>query len=264
MKNKKSAEEIAQMRKQDYVTNKLLLVFTFAFIFLMYIMHLDDSKSTLEAFLALPERIKTALWVSVGVFGAGVVWMLVEKLIFKRDTKYKLCTGLHLAVIGLFMTVCLYDLNSKLMSVGAEAFTRLYVFIPIVVILYIIYGSYQREFFFISLASALGGVAIWNMRDYVFGDPDMLAIIAAVIIAIICAVTVWDRFGNGQINVFGKNRKITVFKSDAKYMLMYVSYIAILALIVGAMFFAAYAMYALYAIVAYVVVMGVYYTIKLI
>ena len=252
MKNKKSAEEIAEMKKQDYVTNKLLLVFTFAFVFLLYIMYLDNSKGSALDFLEFSGKIKTGLWVSAGILGVGVVWLVVEKFIVKRDTKYKLFTGAHVAAIGLFMTVCMYDLYNKA-SNFPFAFTRLYVFIPLVIALYIIYSAYQRDFFFVSLASAVGGVAIWNMRDYVFGDPTLLLLIAGVAVAAAVAVT-----------VFAQKGVLKLFKSDTKYALIYISYAVIIALLVAAFFFTSIAMYLLYALIAYVVLAGVYYTIKLI
>lgn len=252
MKNKKSAQEIAEMKKQDYVTNKLLLVFTFAFAFLVYIMYLDNSKGTQMDLLEFPGKIRTSLWIAVGVFGVGAVWMIVEKFIMKRDTKCKLFTGMHLAVAGLFMTVCMYDLYSKVGSFPF-AFTRLYVFIPLAVALYIIYSSYQREFFFVSLASAVSGVAIWNMRDYIFGDPTRVLLIAGVVVVAVAVVTVLAQKGI-----------LKLFKSDAKYSLMYASYAVALALLVAAFLFAGIAMYLLYGLIAYLVLAGVYYTIKLI
>ncbi len=262
MKNKKrSAEEIAAMRKQEYVTNKLLLVFTFAFVFLLYIMYLDNSKSTLTGFLELPDKVGTGLWISVAIFVAGAVWAIIEKFVTKRDTKNKLFTGMHLAIVGLFMTVCMYDLDSKIMN-SPDAFTRLYVFIPIVVVLYIIYSSYQREFFFISLASSFGGIAIWNVKDYIFGDSEKIAILSAVLIVAVCAITIWAQLGKGSVKIFGK--EICIFKSDARYTLIYLSFALVIALMVAAFLVADLTMYFLYGLLTYVVLAGVYYTIKLI
>lgn len=252
MKNKKNAEEIAKMRKQDYVTNKLLLVFTLAFAFLMFVMYLDGLQDSYLNWGTLQSNVTTALWVSVAVFAAGVIWMIIEKFVTKRDTECKLFTGMHLAIVGLFMTICMFDLNSKLMN-SPNAFTRLYVFIPLVILLYIIFSSYQREFFFVSLATVFGGVALWNMGDYVFGDPTLVLIAAACLIAAVCVVTVL-----AQKNV------LKIFPEDAKYICMYVSYAIMLAFVVAAFLFASIAAYLLYVAVAYFVIAGIYYTIKLI
>lgn len=252
MKNKKNAEEIAKMRKQDYVTNKLLLVFTFAFAFLLFIMYLDGLQDSYLNWGKLQSSVETALWVSVGVFAVGVVWMLIEKFAIKRDTECKLFTGMHLAIIGLFMTICMFDLNSKLMN-SPSAFTRLYVFVPLVVLLYIIFSSYQLEFFFVSLAAALDGVALWNMKDYVFGDPTLVLIAATCLIVVAFAVTVLS-----QKNV------LKLFPEDTKYIRMYISYALMLILLAAAFLFAGISMYLFYVAVAYFVIAGVYYTIKLI
>lgn len=260
MRNKKSPEEIAQMRRQDYITNKLLLVFTVAFVFIMYVMSLDNSKSTFEGFFALEGKIALGLGISGGIFVAGIVWMLVEKFVTKRDTEYKLFTGKHIAVVGLFATVCMYDLFSRVMN-DPDAFARIYVFIPVVVALYIIYSSYQREFFMISLASAFGGIAVWNVIDYVYGDPKTFTVAAIVAVAVICAVTVWAQMGKGKVSLFGRNFEI--FKSDARYALMYLSYILIAALML-AVFAIDLAMYFVFGLIGYVVLVGIYYTVKLI
>lgn len=252
MKNKKNAEEIAKMRKQDYVTNKLLLVFTIAFAFLLFIMSLDNMKSDQLGYLKLVESTGTYFLISVGVFAVGVVWTLIEKFVAKRNTEYKLLTGMHLAIIAFFAMVCLYDLDRNVGN-NSAAFTRLYVFVPLVVLLYIVFSSYQLEFFFVSLAAALGGVALWNMKDYVFGDPTLVLIAAACLIVVAFAVTVLS-----QKNV------LKLFPEDTKYIRMYISYALMLVLLATAFLFAGISMYLFYVAVAYFVIAGVYYTIKLI
>ena len=259
MKDNKTKKEITETTKKDYVTNKLLLVFTLAFAVLLFFTNISRMMRSTTSFLTAWNITKIVSGVFIALFVVGIIMLIVERA-KGIDTKYRLLSGKNISIASAIIAI----LSLALAIVFSPAtLSLIYVFVPALVVLYIIYYSYQREFFMVALSSILSGVGIWLVRSDIVNSADNLVLIAvAVLVVILAAFTVAVQVGKGNIKLFG--REVSVFKSGARYALIYLTYILSLLLLVAAFLAPDLAIYFIFGLIAYIVITGIYYTVKLI
>ncbi len=240
-------------KQKDFVTNKLLLVFTLAFAVLLFVLNISNAMHSIHMATALTvTRIVAIAGVAVLILGIGMACGEKAK---KRDMSLKLFRGRHIAIAGAFIAICAGALSFAFLP---QMVTLLYICIPALVVLYIVWHSYPREFFFIALAAVAGGLGIWLVgSEFINRDMIVIAAVAAVIIAL-AVITVIAQIGKGKLG------KKELFKSDAKYAIVYLSYVLVLALLAAAFLVLDMTFYFVLGIVAYIVLVGIYYTVKLI
>jgi len=259
LNNNKSAKDIEQIKKQDYATNKLLITFTLAFGFIIFFMNIGRMMKDIRTYISAQDIVKTSVWVAVGIVAAGIIVAVIERAV-KRNTKYKIFTGVNIAAVAAFFALCAAFLGYY--SFTPETLTLLYIFIPAIVVLLIIFHSYQREFFMLSLASAIGGIGIWLIGSGIVSDPNKVVILVYAAVAVLAAITVWAQAGKGTIKLFGK--KLEIFKSDARYLILYLTYALVIALVATALLVADIAIWFVFGLIGYIILAGIYYTVKLI
>lgn len=259
MKENKVSKNSAVNKKKDYVTNKLLLVFTVAFALLILLMNVGRMMKSTTTFIVAMTTVKVAAIVAVAAVAIGVIMMIVENS-KKTDTTYKLLSGKNVTLGALFVALCT---GALAVIFSVEMLMLMYVLVPTVVVLYIVYYSYQREFFMIVLASALGGLGIWVLGSELVNSSDMIALaIAAAAVCVCAVVTVLAQLRGGKLSVFG--RDFELFGSDTRYALIYLTFVLVLALLAAAFLIADLTTVFALGLVAYIVVTGIYYTVKLI
>jgi len=245
-------------RAQDYVVNKLLCVFTLAFLLILGLMNvsrmMSRADSYVSAFTAMPYI--TAAFAVLTVL--CIIWAIVAKA-KGVDTSFRLITGKHFAFVFGFCTLCAALLS---FSFNKGMLTFLYVLIPAVAVLYIIFYSYPRDFFVIAMVSCLGAIAVWVLAVlktnglypvlfYVCNTLASIALIAAIILTAIAQVSSGKLFG------------VNFFDSKALYALLYVTYALVLAAVnVAAAFGTAVLYFAAFGLVGYLVVVGICYTVR--
>ncbi len=259
LNEKKTGNNANTQRAKDYVTNKLLLVFTIAFAMLLLLMNVGRMMKSVESFVLAHTITKVVCGVAILAIVAGIIMMIVEHN-KKKDTRYVLLSGKNILITALFIAVC----------TGALAFIfdpkmllLLYVFVPVIVVLYIIYYSYQREFFYIALSAAISASCVWLVGST--GDSRLSFVLAAVgvlVNLVLAAFAVWAQVKGGTVRAFG--REFSAFKADSKYALVYISFALFAAVCVAALLLPSFAVYFTFGTVAYLVLAGIYYTIKLI
>ena len=240
-------------KQKDYVTNKLLLVFTLAFAVLLLVLNISNAMHSIHMATALTVTKAIAIaGIAVLILGIG---MACGEKARGKDMNLKLFRGSHIAVAGAFVALCAGVLSFAFLP---QTVTLLYICIPALVVLYIIYHSYPREFFFIALASVVGGLGIWLVGSE-FMNRDMLVTAAvAAVILVLAVITVIAQIGKGKIG------KKEIFKSDARYAIVYLSYVLVLLLLAASLLVLDLTFYFVLGIVAYIVLIGIYYTVKLI
>jgi len=259
LKENKSSKDAAMYRKKDYVTNKLLLVFTLAFALLILLMNIGRMMKSTTTFITAMTTVRVISIAAIAATILGIVMIFVEHS-KKIDTSYKLLSGKNITIGALFVAVCTIALS---LVFSQSMLMLLYIFVAAVVVLYIIYYSYQREFFMIASSCIIGGIGIWLLGSDLVNSSDMLAIIAAAAVILLCAaLTVWAQTGGGKIKLGGK--ELTLFKSDARYGIVYLTFVLVLMLLVAAFLVADLSIYFLFGLIGYIVLTGVYYTVKLI
>lgn len=259
MANNKPKKEITETMKKDYVTNKLLLVFTFAFALLLFFANVGRMMKNITTFVLAWNITKIVSYFGAGLFVVGIVMLIVEKS-KNINTKYRLLSGKN---VSLASAVIAISAAALAIVFSPEMLTLLYIFIPALVVLYIVYYSYQREFFMTALVSILGGVGIWLlMSDLVNTGDNVIFAVIEIILVLLTVITVIANVRGGNFNLFG--REIALFKADAKYALVYIAHALSLLLLAAAFFFPALAIYFIFALVAYILITGIYFTVKLI
>lgn len=140
----------------------------------------------------------------------------------------------------------------------------MYVAVPVVVILAIVFYLYQREFFLIATESALTLLVVWITAKGLGGQYAMISYVSVAVAALaVVAVAGMCRkaqAGNGVLEVSG--RDVRFFAKDANYAMLYLgAIILLLVLILAAIGISQMALYAV--TVAWLLVAAVYYTVKL-
>lgn len=245
--------------KKDYVTNKLLLVFTFAFALLLFFANIGRMMKNVTTYVLALDMTRVASYIGAGLFVVGVIMLIIERA-KKTSTKYRLLSGKNISVVSAVIAICSAALSFVF---SPEMLTLIYIFIPALVVLYIVYYSYQHEFFMIALASILSGTSIWLlMSDLVNAADKFIFIAAGVILVLLTVFTIVAHSRGGKMHLFG--REVSLFKADAKFALLYIAHALSILLLAAAWFFPAFAIYFIFALVGYVLLTGIYFTVKLI
>lgn len=245
-------------RAQDYVVNKLLCVFTIAFLLVLGLMNVSRMMSRADSFVAM-FRAMPYLVVAFGVLTVlSIVWAVVEK-VKAVDTSYRLITGKHFAYIFAFCTLCAALLA---FSFNKDMLTFLYVLIPVVAVLYIVFYSYPRDFFLIAVSACLGAIAVWVLAGLKTGALylTLLYVLSALalLVWLVAVVLTISAHKNGG-KVFGKD----FFSANALYALMYVTYALVLAAVAVAVLLGNTVLYyAAFGLVGYLVLVGIFYTVR--
>ena len=138
----------------------------------------------------------------------------------------------------------------------------LYVAVPAVAVLALIYYLYQREFFFAAVLSALGLLGV-KVVPYHFGFPAIAYGYAVVLgVALVGAVVVFRvmQAAGGKLRL--KGNWVEVLPKSANYALLYVTCGVVAAVVIAALLLGGLAV--LYGVlVAWLLILAVYYTVRL-
>ncbi|MBQ3054688.1 MAG: hypothetical protein IJC88_01135 [Oscillospiraceae bacterium] len=247
-----------ETRAQDYVVNKILCVFTLAFLLILGLVSvsrmMSRATSFVGAFKAMPYLTAGFALLTV----ACVVWAIIAK-VKGVDTSYRLITGKHLAFVFGFAALCAF-LLWQVFTKGMLTF--LYVMIPAVAVLYIIFYTYPRDFFAVAATSGIGALAVWMISAIrnigMYPAVLLAAVILAIAALVLCVVFTAKAQKNG-----GKLFGALVFDSTALYPLLYATYALVAAAIIAAFVLGYAALYfAAFGLVAYLVIVGIYYTVR--
>lgn len=207
--------------------------------------------------------IFTALDVAVKILAvAGLV--CAAAALFWRSGAKKSGKGTALpTVLGFFM------LGVSASCFAAWAFwgsgiQMMYVAVPVVVALAVIFYLYQKEFFLISCESAGALLTVWVCAKGLGGRYAMVSyacvVVAALAVLAAAGVCRKAQTEDGMMELGGKN--IRLFPKDANYALLYLgAIILLLVLILAAIGINQMALYAV--TVAWLLIAAVYYTVKL-
>ena len=144
--------------ESDFITNKILLVFTLALIGTLALMMISKLVLDIQTAIVTVYSLQgLAALSAVGVV-YGIHRFASEK---KRavDTSRKILTGRN---ITLFFAIVLFCCVFIVSTNPTAAIRTLYIFIPGWAVLYLIKAIYIREFYVISLICAFGALLLWG------------------------------------------------------------------------------------------------------
>ena len=238
--NKK--EQQAQRAKQeDVVLNKVLWWIVGAVVLeaLLLLLNKVYANYTVEQ-IELAKSLRDVFSVLMIALPICFVVLLIWAVAARKSGKFTRLSSV-LAGVMLALAVC-----AVVIRVFDESGIRLlYVAVPAVAVLALIYYLYQREFFFAAVLSALGLLGV-KVVPYHFGFPAIAYGYAVVLgVALVGAVVVFR-----------------VLPKSANYALLYVTCGVVAAVVIAALLLGGLAV--LYGVlVAWLLILAVYYTVRL-
>lgn len=249
-----------QKAREDQALNRVLLWFGGAvlleFLILLlnrFYIHFDASGTQLAYGLA--RFLRGLIWVSFACVVAGVIWAIV----WRRKGKK---TFLPVAVTVIWLALGLCALTATLWRAVGVQF--LYVIVPVVAVLALIYYLYQREFFLVGALGALGLFALWSYRKLITSQPTAVYAIFGVVAALTllgAGFCLLVQKGKGCLP--GK-KKLRVLPPKAGYPLMYLGCLVNAASMVCALVWGLSAAYILlFVMMAWLFAVAIYYTVRM-
>ena len=242
--NKK--EQQAQRAKQeDVVLNKVLWWIVGAVVLEVLLLLLNKvyANYTVEQ-IELAKSLRDVFSVLMIALPICFVVLLIWAVVARKSGKF---TRLSSVVIRVF---------------DESGIRLLYVAVPAVAVLALIYYLYQREFFFAAVLSALGLLGV-KVVPYHFGFPAIAYGYAVVLgVALVGAVVVFRVMQAAEGKLRLKGNWVEVLPKSANYALLYVTCGVVAAVVIAALLLGGLAV--LYGVlVAWLLILAVYYTVRL-
>lgn len=255
--NKK--EQQAQRAKQeDVVLNKVLWwivgsVILEALLLLLNRVYVNYTASEIEFAYSLRGVFKVlAIVLPICFVVLAGLWLAARK-----SGKLVKLTGV-LALIALILAVCAVIV--RIFDVSGVKF--LYIAVPVVAVLALIYYLYQREFFVSAVFCALGLLGI-KLLPRVRGSSLVgYAYAVALAVLLVAAVVLFRMMQKSQGKLTVKGAPVQVFPKGANYALLYVTCALVAVVAIAAVMMGALTL--LYGVlVAWLLILAVYYTVRL-
>ena len=251
--NKK--EQQAQRAKQeDVVLNKVLWWIVGAVVLEVLLLLLNKvyANYTVEQ-IELAKSLRDVFSVLMIALPICFVVLLIWAVAARKSGKFPRLSSV-LAGVMLALAVC-----AVVIRVFDESGIRLlYVAVPAVAVLALIYYLYQREFFFAAVLSALGLLGV-KVVPYHFGFP-AIAYGYAVVLGVALVVFRVMQAAGGKLRL--KGNWVEVLPKSANYALLYVTCGVVAAVVIAALLLGGLAV--LYGVlVAWLLILAVYYTVRL-
>lgn len=254
MSNKKK-EISAQSNHEDELLSRALLWIGGAAILIMllllanrfYINYRAD-EIMLAYNLIKVFNILGVAGIAVGVAGGVMAWTAFKK---QAPCKWWVALSAFFSTFGVMLIVVRH-----LRELGVQVMCAV---IPVAAVLALVYYLYQREFFLSALASALGMLGLWMFRKLAGHAVALYAVLAMVAVALVVIALFTRQVQNGE----GMWKDKRILSKNAAYHMVYITCIVIAALLVLALFVGKLAFYLMFPAIAWLVVMTVYFTVKL-
>lgn len=256
-KAEKAKNKAAAKRQEEELTNRILAVFCAGLLTLLGVM-------SIYRLLLTPGLVSAVLGAS---FAAGLVFAafgaaaLVFSYMKRRKDSSDFWVG-RLAIIGVICFIyagVLLFIHYRSFS----AFRVLYVALPVMAFLYLIYNIYQKDFFWQCVVAGCSGGVLYAFSRWLHHRPWHPIVHITYIAALtLLAAAVFALFALRKRKgvLFG----IRVFQTGANYRLMFITFALMIAVIAAVLFIGSgAAFWAMVGVFAYLFVLAVYYTIRL-
>lgn len=201
------------------------------------------------AVLGLGRILNVFSYLGLVLIVLGAVWCVWS---FKKNATLRIPVGCTAAVAFIWlMSVVVYRFS----VIGVKIMSA----VPVAaIVLILIYFLYHRAFFFNTLVTACGMLALWGARHFNDSKVIVVFVIGWIGLVVLVALTVYLKKHDGY---FGKIQ----FVHDAKcYPACWLSCGVVFVLtLLGVVLGAAFAYYLLFALVGWLFCLAVYYTVKL-
>lgn len=263
-KEKRAVEKrAARSHKEDVILNRVLIWFGAAVVVELVLLLLNRYYIN---FTTAPGEIEFAgallkAWPAIiGVTAVGSVICLLWTIFWAKSRKRVLLPGILFGafLIALVISVVTY----RFYSTGVQFLCGA---VPAAAVLALVYYLYQREFFAVTVLSALGLLGLWLFRRVGGAHQPLLYAYLVVLAVILVAAVLLCRSASahgGSLTLGGK--KLQLFAHNTSYGMVYLTCAVVAVAVAAALVLgtgAAY--YLIFALVAWLFIMAVYYTVKL-
>ncbi len=251
-----------QKKEEDYITNKVLAVFTVCLAGVLILMGISRLLNRGDTFLAGMTTVRVLMGISAVGILLGIILAVREKSSGKDNT-YKILTGRSLIIVFAVSLVVLAFIHYY----GFPVFKFFYALLPALAVYYLIYHSYQAEFCVISVDCGIAVLLLMLVRwiQVNGGARRVSCIVAAVCGALALvqiALALQIRKADGKLKL-GSRKLSFVFSKNAYTMLIVTPVVMTALLVIGALMGTTVSLYAVFAVVSYLFVTAVYYTVKM-
>ena len=257
-------DKMAQSRRDEAVINKIFVWFLSAvvleallFLVNRFYINARVTDTGVAIMMAISYVVKVVPF--VGVIAAAL--LAIRGLTFHKQGKPagKYGVASVLALVVAFCSAVIW----RFFDVGVRF---LYVAVPVIAVLALIYYLYQREFFFSTFISALGVLGLWLVRKgYAVTHGTILYVYLAVtvVIAVLIAVLAARAKGKkGMLSLGGQQVKL--FSAKANYIVIWISCVlACAAFALGLVLGSVAAFYLLIVLAVWLVALLAYHTVRL-
>lgn len=254
-------KQAARNQKEDVVLNRTLIWFGGAVVVELLLLLLNRYYINYNVSgITLMSNIHKALPVMIAALAVLTVVCALWLYTGLKKKRSGLIPGLLTGVFGALALGCLAAFRFK--GAGIQLMCTL---VPAVAVLALVYYLYQREFFAITVLSALGLVGLWLFRKAGGGHAVVVyGYFAVVAVILVAAVLLARRLQQAEGMLKRGEKRIPVLGHGANYALFYVSCAVVAAALAAALILgAAAAYYLMFALVAWIFVLAVYFTVKL-
>lgn len=263
-KEKRAAEKrAARSHKEDVILNRVLIWFGAAVVAELVLLLLNRyyiNITTAPGEIEFAGALLKAWPAIIGVTAVGTVVCLLWTIFWAKGGKRATLPGV---LFGIFLTALVISaVTYRFYDTGVQFLCGI---VPAAAVLALVYYLYQREFFSVTVLSALGLLGLWLFRRSGSSHQALVYAYVVVLAVILVAAVLLCRSmsaHNGTLTLGGK--KLQLFQRNASYGMIYLT-CAIVAVAVAAALVlgtsAAY--YLIFALVAWIFIMAVYYTVKL-
>jgi hypothetical protein len=254
MAQNSNEKRVERREKSERNMNRAVILLIAGLVAEWYLLMVDRyyARGTMNQFIGWYDYLGVMRWVGLLIAAAGVVLYVMRA---KKPWFAKL--GGALAVAGVFFAFSSFAMR----HVFPTSVTVMCVFVPVLMLLGIIYLFYQAEFSVqaTALAMALGALALLGRSGSL--AVKLCAGLALVATAALLAGTLLLKKNGGTLEIGGK--KLRLFPKDLDYRLTLGVLALCLVMIVAAFAAPGVAFYATWALAVVAFALAVYYTVKL-
>ncbi len=252
-------ERAERAKQEDAILNRVLIWIAGAVVLEALLLLLDRYYvNTRVSELAIKESLYQIFGVLAIVLPIAFVACAAWWFLTWRKGEHRLLPRILTTVLAV-LAVCAVVARLYPNKTGISA---LYVGVPCLAVLALVYYLYQHEFFVVTLLGVISGLGLW-LLDRRVGHEVVVYAYLVVEVVLLAAVVYFTRklqASGGLLSVKGK--LVRVFSKNSNYAMLYVS--CAVALLVQAAALALGSVMVLYGVViVWLLAMAVYYTVRL-
>lgn len=199
-----------ERKQQDFVTNKLLIVFTMVFVGIFATMYLYRmSNANAEGYLGVISIVNALFYsCTVGTVASGVKWYLDRNK--EKENPYKLITAKNLCSVLIVMTICFGF--AKVFTI-LSAVKYIYILLTAIAVQYFVLVTYTKDIYLIAISNIVNLVLVY----FIGSSVSKTLLYAGLSIAFLVAIAVFVK--KTQENK-GEFKDYLIFKKNTNYKML--------------------------------------------